>query len=165
MKSVKNYLWIVLLIVLVGYFYFNRDENKINTPVELAVTDKPIWGDGTVRKITEKEFNELIADFDNPYSYKGYGPAIVDIYASWCGPCKAVSKIIDVLAEATKGKWQFYKIDYDSSPTLDKTYKVNAVPFILLCKGSEVKYIEPEEITDEMEKLDKELNYSPYYKK
>ena len=64
-------------------------------------------------------------------------PVLVDFYADWCGPCKAMSPVIQEVAKATQGKARVIKVDIDKSVQAAQAYQVQAVPtFIIFKKGN-----------------------------
>ncbi|MCK9159411.1 MAG: thioredoxin [Bacteroidaceae bacterium] len=84
--------------------------------------------------LTKKEFLEKVANYEaNPkeWKYLGDKPAIVDFYATWCGPCKMVSPILEELAEEYKGKIYVYKIDTDQEQDLAAAFGIRSIPSIL----------------------------------
>ena len=63
-------------------------------------------------------------------------PVLVDFYADWCGPCKAMEPIVKDVAKTVNGKARVIKINIDQSGAAAQAYNVNAVPtFILFHKG------------------------------
>lgn len=73
-------------------------------------------------------FSELI---------KSEKPVLVDFYADWCGPCKAMSPVIREVAKAVQGKARVIKVDIDKSVQASQAYQVQAVPtFIIFKKGN-----------------------------
>ena len=73
-------------------------------------------------------FSELI---------KSDTPVLVDFYADWCGPCKAMTPVIQEVARATQGKARVIKVDIDKSVQAANAYQVQAVPtFIIFKKGN-----------------------------
>ena len=63
-------------------------------------------------------------------------PVLVDFYADWCGPCKAMEPIIKDVAKTITGKARVIKINIDQSEAAAQAYNVSAVPtFILFRKG------------------------------
>jgi len=91
--------------------------------------------EGKVRKINTETFIAEIFDYkSNPtkWVYKGSKPAIIDFYATWCGPCKRVAPIMDELAEKYKGQVNFYKIDTDEEKELSgSVFGIRSIPSIL----------------------------------
>ena len=59
-------------------------------------------------------------------------PTLVDFWATWCAPCRAIAPHVEAIAEAQLGKLQVGKIDIDSSPTTPSKYDVRSIPTLLL---------------------------------
>lgn len=63
-------------------------------------------------------------------------PVLVDFYADWCGPCKAMTPVIKEVAKETEGRAKVIKVDIDKSVQAANAYQVQAVPtFIVFRKG------------------------------
>ncbi|MGE0561372.1 MAG: thioredoxin [Flavobacteriales bacterium] len=70
---------------------------------------------------------------------KGETPVLVDFYATWCGPCKMMSPILEDVSSQIKGKAKVLKIDIDKNPQAASYYNVRSVPtLILFKKGKQV---------------------------
>lgn len=66
-------------------------------------------------------------------------PVLVDFYATWCGPCKTMSPILDDVASQVQGKAKVIKVDVDKNQQAASVYQVRGVPtLILFKKGKQV---------------------------
>lgn len=89
-------------------------------------------------------------------------PVFVDFFATWCGPCKRLSPIIDELSGEYKGTVKFVKVDVDKSPKLAQKYEVMAMPTMKFltqkCKNGKslVGYKEKDKIKSFIDKSLKE---------
>ena len=91
-------------------------------------------------QLTKAEFLTKVADFEkNPteWKYLGDKPAIIDFYATWCGPCKAVSPIMEELAEEYKDSIYVYKIDTEQEQELAAAFGIQSIPTLLLVPMNE----------------------------
>ncbi len=85
-------------------------------------------------ELTSEEFKKKVMDFDQhpkDWKFEGDKPAIVDFYATWCGPCKATAPIMDQLATEYAGKIDFYKVDIDQQEDVAAAFNVQSIPAIL----------------------------------
>ena len=64
-------------------------------------------------------------------------PVIVDFWAEWCGPCRAVSPILAQIAEERADELRVVKVNIDEEPELQQRYGILSIPTILLFKGGE----------------------------
>ncbi|MGV3529499.1 MAG: thioredoxin [Flavisolibacter sp.] len=78
-------------------------------------------------------FKEKVFDFETEkeWNYKGSVPAIIDFYADWCGPCKAVAPVLEELADEYEGRLQIYKIDTDKETDLAGMFGIQSIPTLL----------------------------------
>ncbi len=83
--------------------------------------------------ITAEEFKEKIFDYEKEqeWKYKGSLPAIVDFYAEWCGPCKAIAPVLEELSIQYSDKLLIYKIDTDKELELSALFGIQSIPTLL----------------------------------
>jgi thioredoxin 1 len=65
-------------------------------------------------------------------------PVLVDFWATWCGPCKAIAPTLDALATQYKGKVRVAKLNIDEQQKTAQAYGIRSIPTLLLFKGGKV---------------------------
>lgn len=79
---------------------------------------------------SDKTFDEEVMGSD--------APVVVDFWAEWCGPCKALGPVIDELADDNVGKAKVGKLDIDTNQGTAVRFSVTTIPTVIIFKGGEV---------------------------
>ncbi len=82
---------------------------------------------GNVHEVTDQEFESSVI--------KSEQPVLVDFWAPWCGPCRAIAPIVEELSGEYSGKVQFAKLNTDDNQRTAMKYGIMAIPTLLLFRG------------------------------
>ncbi len=69
---------------------------------------------------------------------KGTGVSLVDFWAEWCGPCRALSPTLDALADQYGGKVKVFKLNVDENPEVATKFTIRSIPTVLVVKDGQV---------------------------
>lgn len=93
-----------------------------------------------VSHLTKAEFLKKVYNYEanpNEWKFEGERPAIVDFYATWCGPCKAMAPVLDEISKEYAGKIDVYKIDVDQEKELAAAFGIRSIPTLLMIPAKE----------------------------
>ena len=83
-----------------------------------------------VKRIGQGEFADQVT--------RATGPVVVDFYATWCGPCRELSPMLDDVAGSFSDKIKFFKVNVDESPGLAQNFQIQAIPTVLFFKDGKL---------------------------
>jgi thioredoxin 1 len=86
---------------------------------------------------SDKIANVTDSSFENDV-LKSAEPVLIDFWAAWCGPCRAIAPVVDQLAGEYAGKVKVVKINIDENPKIPTQYDVRSIPTLLMFKGGKV---------------------------
>jgi thioredoxin 1 len=103
-----------------------------------------------VLEVTDANFDQEVL--------KSEQPVLVDFWAVWCGPCKAIAPIVDGLAAAYAGKLKVAKVNVDQNGATPSRYGIRGIPTLLFFKGGKIAdqvvgYVAQDVIEEKVKKL------------
>lgn len=89
--------------------------------------------------INKQDFLDKVFNYETSqeWNFKGEIPAIIDFYADWCGPCKALAPVLEELSKEYAGKINIYKVDTEAEQDLSGAFGIRSIPSLLFCPVGE----------------------------
>ena len=130
MKTMKR---TIALLIMTGAIFLSASSITVFGQENGTVKNDKEMKTGTVH-LTKAEFLKNVYDYEaNPeaWKYEGTKPAIVDFYATWCAPCRALGPVLEELAREYGDRLVIYKVDVDKERELSGTFGIRSVPTLL----------------------------------
>ncbi len=121
---------LLLLVLIAGISlttYAQTNNSKTEEPAKTENKVKTIH-------LNKIDFLKKVANYEanpNEWKYLGDKPALIDFYADWCGPCKAVAPVLEELAKEYDGEIYIYKIDTEAELELSALFGIRSIPSLL----------------------------------
>jgi thioredoxin len=130
MRAIKI-LVVMLLIATTSCSGQNGSAEQKSKSIEQTSKNNKTMG--TIH-LTKEEFLKKVVNYeanDKEWKYLGDKPCIIDFYADWCGPCKAVAPVLEELSKTYDGQIYIYKINTDQEQEVAGAFGIRSIPSIL----------------------------------
>ena len=156
---------LIVAIVVLGSCSNNKKSNSEDkTAMPTTKTKDTIKANNELatKYLSTEGFKKKIMNYDEhpqEWVFEGNRPAIIDFYATWCGPCKMTAPIIERLARKYKGQIDFYKVDIDQERELAQIFGIRSIPTFLFIpmKGQPTAQMGAMQLADFEEIIESEL--------
>lgn len=156
---------LIVAIVVLGSCSNNKKSNSEDKTAMPTIKTKDTTKNNNelaTKYLSTEDFKKKIMNYDEhpqEWVFEGNRPAIIDFYATWCGPCKMTAPIIERLARKYKGQIDFYKVDIDQERELAQIFGIRSIPTFLFIpmKGQPTAQMGAMQLADFEEIIESEL--------
>jgi thioredoxin 1 len=99
--------------------------------LEVQLSGPPPEPEGPIRSVSSANFDAEVLQSDKP--------VIVDFWAPWCGPCRAVAPVIEQIATMREGSYKVVKCNIDESPDIAQRYEVKSIPLVAMFRNGRLE--------------------------
>lgn len=159
----RRFLIIIIVVFFAGWMAACTNAGrtpKNNGSEKYSAAKDTLSEDYPVASLTTEMFKVKVMDYEknSQWAFLGQRPAIVDFYATWCGPCKATAPVLESVAMAYQGKLDVYKVDIDQEPELAQVFGISSIPALLFIPVDDLPTLQVGAMQKpEMEKLIKSV--------
>jgi thioredoxin 1 len=120
------------------------------SPIDFTTAEGEEMASDLVAAVTDGNFEASVLQSETP--------VLVDFWAAWCGPCRALAPVVDEIAKAYEGKLKVMKMDVDSNTMTPGRYGIRGIPALLIFKGGKVAeqivgFVPKEHIDDTLKRV------------
>ena len=129
MKLIKSIMSAFAIVLATTACAGNSGENKKSNEPTKEENKREVVS------LNKADFLKKVYNYEaNPkeWKFEGSRPAIVDFYATWCGPCKALHPVLEELSKEYSGKVDIYQIDVDKEKELAAAFGIRSIPTLLM---------------------------------
>lgn len=156
---------LIVAIVVLGSCSNNKKSNSEDKTAMPTIKTKDTTKNNNelaTKYLSTEDFKKNIMNYDEhpqEWVFESNRPAIIDFYATWCGPCKMTAPIIERLARKYKGQIDFYKVDIDQERELAQIFGIRSIPTFLFIpmKGQPTAQMGAMQLADFEEIIESEL--------
>src|SRR5215472_8492599 len=107
------------------------EEKKMSVNNQVAeLTNQKVSGNTHLTEFTDQNFDEQVLKSDKP--------VLVDFWATWCGPCRAITPTVEAVAEQFADRTKVGKVNVDENMNVTSRYRITGIPALLLFKNGQV---------------------------
>ncbi len=136
-----KYIVIILIAATAMIAGCTNSSEKAENTIGGTVKSEAIKTASTAVKtihLTNDTFKEKVFNYEvnKEWKYEGDKPCIIDFYADWCGPCKAIAPVLEELANEYDGEIIIYKVDTEKQRELASAFGIRSIPSLLFVPAS-----------------------------